>query len=159
MPAGQDGAAAASGASAPVPLPTARAAPQSASQPAVVSGPADSKGPQEIVVGGPPGYRVTLRMTPPSQVCDKGAFVDGVRYGYASTWNGLVTASAPQSGDDGAATRRPVFAPSSAQSMDDRYKLQWNGGTEPANACAAFGYQIGKVMGTRQAYVDARGKS
>lgn len=147
-------------ASAPVAAAASSPAAQPASAPAAAptganaNGDNNPKGVQEIIVGGAPGYRVTLHMMPPAQVCDTTAFVDGVRYGYASTWNGLVAAS----GGAGAA-HRPVFDPSSAGSMDDRYKLQWNGGSEPANACAAYGYQIGKVMGTRQAYVDARGTS
>jgi hypothetical protein len=110
-------------------------------------------GMQDIVVGGASDYHVTLKMMPPAQVCDAEAFVDGVRAGYVATWNGLVAASG------GAAARRPVFEPAPVAPLDARYRLQWNGGPEPANACAAYGYQIGKVMGTRQAYIDARGAS
>ncbi|WXK24594.1 hypothetical protein IHE33_14635 (plasmid) [Mycetohabitans endofungorum] len=112
---------------------------------------------RDIVVGGVSGYHVTLRMTPPAQVCDADAFVDGVRTGYITTWNGLVAASGGAS--DNGALHRPVFDPAPVVLSDERYRLQWKGGPEPANACAAYGYQIGKVMGTRQAYIDARGAS
>lgn len=112
---------------------------------------------RDIVVGGDLGYHVTLKMTPPAQVCDADAFVDGVRTGYITTWNGLVAASsgAPNNG----VSHRPVFDPAPVAPAEARYRLQWKGGPEPANACAAYGYQIGKVMGTRQAYIDARGAS
>lgn len=112
---------------------------------------------RDIVVGGVSGYHVTLRMTPPAQVCDADAFVDGVRTGYITTWNGLVAASGGAS--DNGALHRPVFDPAPVVLSDARYRLLWKGGPEPANACAAYGYQIGKVMGTRQAYIDARGAS
>lgn len=116
-------------------------------------------GVQSILVGCNAGYHVTLKMIPPAQVCDTRAFVDGVRAGYVTTWNGLVAASGGAA--DGSAARRPLFdpAPVPVRLLDERYRLQWSGGSEPANACAAYGYQIGKVMGTRQAYVDARGAS
>jgi hypothetical protein len=114
---------------------------------------------QNIVVGAASGYRVTLHMAPPAQVCDTAAFANGVRSGYASTWNGLVAASGAAADAGAGAAHRPTFDSASAEPMDDHYRLQWTGGTEPANACAAYGYQIGKVMGTRQAYVDARGAS
>ncbi|MEJ2768847.1 hypothetical protein [Mycetohabitans sp. B46] len=120
-----------------------------------------AKGPhglaRDIVVGGDLGYHVTLKMTPPAQVCDADAFVDGVRTGYITTWNGLVAASGGVPGNG--ALRRPVFDPAPVAPAEERYRLQWKGGPEPANACAAYAYQIGKVMGTRQAYIDARGAS
>lgn len=112
---------------------------------------------RDIVVGGDLGYHVTLKMTPPAQVCDADAFVDGVRTGYITTWNGLVAASGGALGNG--AMHRPVFDPAPVAPSEERYRLQWKGGPEPANACAAYGYQIGKVMGTRQAYIDARGAS
>ncbi|KAG0189721.1 hypothetical protein DFQ28_003044 [Apophysomyces sp. BC1034] len=156
------------GACAPIAGPHSAATPTVGTAPAApsVSGvdgagpaghPASNGGVRDIVVGGEAGYHVTLKMMPPVQVCDADAFVDGVRAGYVTTWNGLVAASG--GGSPGGAVRRPVFDSGPVERLDERYRLRWKGGPEPVNACAAYGYQIGKVMGTRQAYVDARGTS
>jgi hypothetical protein len=40
------------------------------------------------------------------------------------------------------------------QSKDEQYILHWGNGSEPDNACATYGYQIGKIVGTHRAYVD-----
>lgn len=42
------------------------------------------------MVGTANGYHLMIKTTPPPQVCDGDAFADGVRYGYALTWNRLV---------------------------------------------------------------------
>jgi hypothetical protein len=137
-----DAAAAASAASA------AQAAQAAAARPVVPPGP---PGEQRIMVGTPNGYHLMIKTTPPSQVCDSDAFADGVRYGYALTWNRLV-------GEDvrngGKAKRK--FDASAVHSQDDQYKIQWDG-KERVNACASDGYLIGRVVGTHLAGVDMRG--
>jgi hypothetical protein len=115
----------------------------------------------DVVVGAAPGYHVTLRLSAPPQVCDYDAFADGVRYGYASTWNGLVGALPGVDGDAAApapapAPAKPMFDPASVHPRDAQYKLHWDGGDQPSNACAAYGYLIGKAMGTHRAYADAK---
>jgi hypothetical protein len=134
------------------------AAPNAASgAPAALVGPPVPAGPPgetRIVVGGSGGYHVTLKLLPPSQVCDNDAFADGVRYGYALTWNRLVM---EQARDSGAKTPpKQKFDASSLQSHEDQYKIQWNG-NERTNACAADGYLIGRIVGTHQAGVDLHG--
>ena len=46
-------------------------------------------------------------------------------------------------------------ATASVHPRDAQYKLHWDGGDQPSNACAAYGYLIGKAMGTHRAYADA----
>lgn len=136
-----DAAAAASAASA---AQAAQAAPRPAAPPA-------APGEQRIMVGTANGYHLMIKTTPPPQVCDGDAFADGVRYGYALTWNRLV-------GEDmrngGKAKRK--FDASAVHSQDDQYKIQWDG-KERVNACASDGYLIGRVVGTHLAGVDMRG--
>lgn len=136
---GTDAAAAASAASA------AQAA--QAAKPIVPPGP---PGEQRIMVGSPDGYHLMVRTTPPGQVCDSNAFADGVRYGYALTWNRLVGEDARNGGKP-----KRKFDASAIHSQDDQYKIQWNG-KERVNACASDGYLIGRVVGTHLAGVDMR---
>lgn len=116
--------------------------------------PAGPPGEQRIVVGGANAYHVTLKLVPPSQVCDNDAFADGVRYGYALTWNRLIMEQARDSGAKTPPKRK--FDASGLQSHEDQYKIQWNG-NERTNACAADGYLIGRIVGTHQASVDLHG--
>ncbi|KMZ12747.1 hypothetical protein BHUM_03315 [Candidatus Burkholderia humilis] len=88
----------------------------------------------------------------PSQVCDSDAFVDGVRYGYALTWNRLV---ADEVRDNGGKTAKRKFDDAAVRSQDDQYKIQWNG-KERTNACASDGYLIGRVVGTHLAGLDMK---
>jgi hypothetical protein len=125
-------------------------------------------GARNIVVGAAPGLRVELNITPPAQVCDADAFADGVRYGYASTWNGEVgqpgalasakktAAGADAGATDTAAAPKAMFDPTTVQSKDQQYVIRWGNGSEPTNACATYGYQIGKIVGAHRAYVDLR---
>ena len=87
---------------------------------------------------------------PPSQVCDNDAFADGVRYGYALTWNRLVGEDARNGGKP-----KRKFDASAIRSQDDQYKIQWDGKVR-VNACASDGYLIGRVIGTHLAGVDMR---
>ncbi|SAK93408.1 hypothetical protein AWB83_05418 [Caballeronia ptereochthonis] len=106
------------------------------------------------MVGSANGYHLMVRTTPPSQVCDSDAFADGVRYGYALTWNRLVGEDARNGGKP-----KRKFDASAIHSQDDQYKIQWNG-KERVNACASDGYLIGRIVGTHLAGVDMRnGKS
>ncbi|CDY79808.1 hypothetical protein BGLT_02490 [Caballeronia glathei] len=111
-------------------------------------------GEQRITVGGANTYHVTIKVTPPSQVCDDAAFADGVRYGYALTWNRLQMEHARDTGARTPPKRR--FDPADIHSQDDQYKIQWNG-DERVNACASDGYLIGRIVGTHRAGVDMRG--
>lgn len=119
-------------------------------------------GARNIVVGAAPGLRVELSVTPPAQVCDADAFADGVRYGYASTWNGevghpvAVSSAKKESGAGADAAPKPMFDPATVQSKDQQYVIHWGNGDEPANACATYGYEIGKIVGAHRAYVDLR---
>ncbi|WP_106852945.1 hypothetical protein [Caballeronia novacaledonica] len=135
-----DAAAAASAASA------AQAAQAAARPPAPPAPP----GEQRIMVGSANGYHLMLKTTPPSQVCDDSAFADGVRYGYALTWNRLVGEDVRNGGK-----ARRKFDASTVHSLDDQYKIQWDG-KERVNACASDGYLIGRVVGTHLAGVDMR---
>ncbi|WP_144063432.1 hypothetical protein [Caballeronia insecticola] len=108
-------------------------------------------GEQRIMVGSASGYHLMVKTTPPSQVCDNDAFADGVRYGYALTWNRLVGEDARNGGKP-----KRKFDASAIHSQDDQYKIQWNG-KERANACASDGYLIGRIVGTHLASVDMRG--
>jgi hypothetical protein len=135
-----DTAAAASAASAP------RAAQAAARPPTPPTPPGD----QRIMVGSPNGYHLMVKATPPSQVCDNDAFADGVRYGYALTWNRLVGEDARNGGKP-----KRKFDPAVIRSQDDQYKIQWDG-KERVNACASDGYLIGRVVGTHLAGVDMR---
>jgi opacity protein-like surface antigen len=138
-----DAAAAASAASAA----SAAQAAQAAKPPAPPAPP----GEQRIMVGTPNGYHLMIKATPPSQVCDNDAFADGVRYGYAQTWNRLV---GEEVRNGGKAKRK--FDAAALRSQDEQYKIQWNG-KERVNACASDGYLIGRVVGTHLAGVDMRG--
>jgi hypothetical protein len=137
--------------SAPAAAPNAASATTTLVGPPVPAGP---PGETRIVVGGSGGYHVTLKLVPPSQVCDSDAFADGVRYGYALTWNRLIMEQARDSGAKTPPKRK--FDASSLQSHEDQYKIQWNG-NERTNACAADGYLIGRIVGTHQASVDLHG--
>ena len=108
-----------------------------------------------IEVGGPGGYRTEVSITPPKQVCDLDAFADGVRYGYAYTWNRLVM---EQAREGGKTTTPPPqqFDPSTIRLQDEQYKIVWNG-DQRVNACASDGYLIGRIVGTHRAYVDLKG--
>jgi hypothetical protein len=131
--------------------PNAASAAQAAASAPVPAGP---PGEQRIMVGSPPGYHTTLKLVPPSQVCDNDAFADGVRYGYALTWNRLVL---EQARNPGAKTPpKHKFDAASVQSHEDQYKIQWNG-NERVNACASDGYLIGRIVGTHRASVDMNG--
>lgn len=145
--ANADAAAAASAASA------ARAA--SAAAAAKAAAPTTGPTEQRIVVGGASGYRLTVKTTPPAQVCDNDAFADGVRYGYALTWNRLVGEEMRSGG--GKPTKRKLgkFDAAAVHSLDDEYKIQWNG-KERTNACASDGYLIGRIVGTHLAGEDMR---
>ncbi|MDR5747296.1 hypothetical protein QCE73_29380 [Caballeronia sp. LZ029] len=134
-----DAAAAASAASA-----------AQAAQVPVKPAPPAPPGERRIMVGSANGYHLMLKTTPPSQVCDDGAFADGVRYGYALTWNRLVSEDVRNGGK---AKRK--FDASTVHSLDDQYKIQWDG-KERVNACASDGYLIGRVVGTHLAGVDMR---
>jgi hypothetical protein len=152
------------GACAPLPQQNANAdaAPATASAPAVQSAiavatrPARTPGvplpPGEhlIVVGTANGFHRSIKVTAPSQVCDQDAFADGVRYGYAMTWNRMVAESALNAG--GKTTKRR-FDAAAVHSQDDQYKIEWNG-KERTNACASDGYLIGRIVGTHLAGVD-----
>lgn len=116
--------------------------------------PAGPPGEQRILVGGSSGYHVTLKLVPPSQVCDTDAFADGVRYGYALTWNRLVLEQARDAGAKAPPKRK--FDAVSVQSHEDQYKIQWNG-NERINACASDGYLIGRIVGTHRAGIDLNG--
>jgi hypothetical protein len=123
---------------------------------AAKSAPQLGKGEQQIIVGTAGGYHRTLKVTAPSQVCDQNAFADGVRYGYALTWNRQVTEETLNGG--GKSSRRR-FDSAAVHSQDDQYKIQWDG-KERTNACASDGYLIGRIVGTHMAGVDMRdGKS
>ncbi|KND60223.1 hypothetical protein BVER_00215c [Candidatus Burkholderia verschuerenii] len=110
-------------------------------------------GEQRIVVGSSGGFHRTVKATAPSQVCDYDAFADGVRYGYALTWNRLVSEDARNAGGKSAKRK---FDASAVHSQDDQYKIQWDG-KERTNACASDGYLIGRVVGTHMAGVDMDG--
>ncbi len=138
-----DAAAAASAASAAQAAQAARAA----AKPVAPSPP----GEQRIAIGGTSGFHTTVKTTPPSQVCDTDAFADGVRYGYALTWNRLI-AEAARSG--GRVDKRK-FDASAVHSQDDQYKIQWDG-KERTNACASDGYLIGRIVGTHLAGLNLR---
>ncbi|WP_061161909.1 hypothetical protein [Caballeronia temeraria] len=135
-----DAAAAASASATAQAIRAATKAPASSAQP----------GEQRIMVGTANGYHLMIKTTPPSQVCDDDAFADGVRYGYALTWNRLVGEDARNGGK---AKRK--FDASAVHSQDDQYKIQWDG-KERVNACASDGYLIGRVVGTHQAGIDMR---
>lgn len=49
------------------------------------------KNQEPLVVGQAPGYRAQFAVTPPWDVCDKPAFIEGVKKGYADTWNQKVS--------------------------------------------------------------------
>jgi hypothetical protein len=148
------------GACAPLPQQGADAnAPVAASAPKVVqtapvkpAQPPVAPGEQRIVVGTENGYHRIVKASAPSQVCDYDAFADGVRYGYALTWNRLVGEDARNAG--GKTTKRK-FDAAALRSQDDQYKIQWNG-KERINACASDGYLIGRVVGTHLAGGDLR---
>ncbi|WP_250529455.1 hypothetical protein [Caballeronia sp. ATUFL_F1_KS4A] len=140
LPQQNDTAAAASAASA------AQAAQAAVKAPVAPAPP----GERRIMVGTANGYHLMLKTTPPSQVCDDNAFADGVRYGYALTWNRLVSEDVRNGGK---AKRK--FDASAVHSQDDQYKIQWEG-KERVNACASDGYLIGRVVGTHLAGVDMR---
>ncbi|WP_250490453.1 hypothetical protein [Caballeronia sp. INML2] len=129
---------------------SAASATQAAQAPARPPAPPAPPGEQRIMVGSANGYHLMLKTTPPSQVCDDGAFADGVRYGYALTWNRLVSEEVRNGGK-----ARRKFDPSAVHSLDDQYKIQWDG-KERVNACASDGYLIGRVVGTHLAGVDMR---
>jgi hypothetical protein len=139
-------AAAAAAASAASATQAAQAAPP---QPAAPTTP----GEQRIVVGSANGFHRTVKATAPSQVCDYDAFADGVRFGYALTWNRLVGEDARNTGGKSAKRK---FDASAVRSQDDRYKIQWDG-KQRTNACASDGYLIGRVVGTHLAGVDMDG--
>jgi hypothetical protein len=151
---GPAAAAAASGAQANATAGSLKPAPRAA---APQNGP---QGEQRIVVGAAGGHQTTLTLTPPSQVCDADAFADGVRYGYAYTWNRLVLEQMREGGAKGAAkaAATPKFDPATIHLQDDQYAIQWNG-NERVNACASDGYLIGRIVGTHRASVDMRGGS
>jgi hypothetical protein len=109
-------------------------------------------GEQRVSVGTPNGLHRTVTAKVPSQVCDTDAFVDGVRYGYALTWNRLV---ADEARDHGGKTSKRKFDAAAVRSQDDQYKIQWNG-KERTNACASDGYLIGRVVGTHLAGLDMK---
>ena len=138
----------AASATAPTPPPPGNGATQSASGPL---------GEQHIAIGGGNGYRTEIVVTPPKQVCDLNAFTDGIRYGYAYTWNRLVTEQA-RDPDKHAGSPQPQFDPSSIQLQDEQYRIVWNG-NQRVNACASDGYLIGRIVGTHRAYVDLKGGS
>src|SRR6476469_2446289 len=70
---------------------SAASATQAAQAPARPPAPPAPPGEQRLMLGSANGSHLLLKTTPPSQVCDDGAFADGVRYGYALTWNRLVS--------------------------------------------------------------------
>jgi hypothetical protein len=112
-------------------------------------------GQQTLVVGTANGYHRTIKATAPSQVCDNDAFADGVRYGYALTWNRMIGEAAASGGK----TSKRKFDAAALHSQDDQYKIEWNG-KERVNACASDGYLIGRIVGTHLASEDLRpGKS
>jgi hypothetical protein len=148
------------GACAPLPQNGTDAAAAPAASAAVAAQPASAvpaktaksplvQGEQRIVVGSASGFHKSLKVTAPSQVCDQDAFADGVRYGYALTWNRLIAETAAGKN----AKRR--FDAAALHSQDDEYKIQWEG-KERTNACASDGYLIGRVVGTHLAGVDLR---
>jgi opacity protein-like surface antigen len=143
IPQQSDADAAAAAASAA----SAAQAAQAAKPPAPPAPP----GEQRIMIGSPNGYHLMVKTTPPSQVCDNDAFADGVKYGYALTWNRLVGEEARNGGKP-----KRKFDASVIHSQDDQYKIQWNG-KERVNACASDGYLIGRVVGTHLAGLDMRG--
>lgn len=49
------------------------------------------KNQEPLSVGQTPGYRAQIAVTPPWDVCDKPAFLEGVKRGYADTWNQKVS--------------------------------------------------------------------
>ncbi len=136
--------------------PAAASAPQTVQAPPKPSPAPATPGEQRIVVGTENGYHRIVKASAPSQVCDYDAFADGVRYGYALTWNRLVGEAAR---DTGGKTTKRKFDAAALHSQDDQYRIQWNG-KEHTNACASDGYLIGRVVGTHLAGVDMRdGKS
>jgi len=137
---GTDAAVGASAASAPQ---VAQAAPKPPVPPA-------QQGERRIMVGTANGYHLMVKTTPPSQVCDSDAFADGVRYGYALTWNRLVGEEVRNGGKP-----KRKFDASTVHSQDDQYKIQWDG-KERVNACASDGYLIGRVIGTHLAGADMK---
>ncbi|KMQ80877.1 hypothetical protein BPMI_00377c [Candidatus Burkholderia pumila] len=163
-PAGAVAAALALGACAPLPQQNAdagAATPASGAQSsafakatiaAVGAAPALPSGEQRIVVGTANGYHRALKVTAPSQVCNQNAFADGVRYGYALTWNREISDEMRSAG--GKSTRRR-FDATAVHSQDDQYKIEWNG-KERTNACASDGYLIGRIVGIHLAGVDLR---
>jgi hypothetical protein len=114
-------------------------------------------GEQHIAIGGGNGYRTEIVVTPPKQVCDLNAFTDGIQYGYAYTWNRLVTEQAREPAKH-TGSPQPQFDPSTIQLQDEQYRIVWNG-TQRVNACASDGYLIGRIVGTHRAYVDLKGGS
>ena len=146
------------GACAPLPqngtdagAPASGASAVQAAQPVTPPAPPGPPGEQRIMVGSANGYHLMVKATPPSQVCDNDAFADGVRYGYALTWNRLVGEDARNGGKP-----KRKFDASAVHSQDDQYKIQWDG-KERVNACASDGYLIGRVVGTHLAGIDMRG--
>jgi hypothetical protein len=140
---GTDASAPASGAS------TTQAA-QTPPSPVRPAAPATLPGEQRVMVGTPNGYHLMVKVSPPGQVCDDDAFADGVRYGYALTWNRLVGEEARNGGKP-----KRKFDASAIRPQDDQYRIQWNG-KERVNACASDGYLIGRVVGTHLAGADMR---
>jgi hypothetical protein len=136
---------------------SAASAAQAASAAAAAKAAARPSGPtvQRIVVGRASGYHITVETTPPAQVCDNDAFDDGVRYGYALTWNRLVGEAARNNSGKTGKVKLSKFDPSAIHSQDDQYKIQWDG-KERTNACASDGYLIGRIVGTHLAGVDLR---
>lgn len=49
------------------------------------------KNQEPLAVGQAPGYRAQIAVTPPWDVCDKPAFLEGVKKGYVDTWNQKVS--------------------------------------------------------------------
>lgn len=139
----QDGTDAAAPASGTAPV-------QATRTPVRPPAPALPPGERRIMVGSPDGYHLMVKTKTPSQVCDDDAFADGVRYGYALTWNRMVGEDARNGGKP-----KRKFDPSAIHSQDDQYKIQWDG-KERVNACASDGYLIGRVVGTHLAGVDMR---
>jgi hypothetical protein len=136
---------AASGASAVQAAAASAAAPASAPAPT-------PPGEQRVVVGTEKGFHKIVTANVPSQVCDNDAFADGVRYGYALTWNRL---AGEEARDNGGKTSRRKFDAAALRSQDSQYKIQWNG-KERTNACASDGYLIGRIVGTHIASVDMK---
>ncbi|MDR5762345.1 hypothetical protein [Caballeronia sp. LZ035] len=123
---------------------------QAARTPVRPPAPSLPPGERRIMVGSPDGYHLMVKAKTPGQVCDNDAFADGVRYGYALTWNRMVGEDARNGGKP-----KRKFDPAAIHSQDDQYKIQWDG-KERVNACASDGYLIGRVVGTHLATVDMR---